>query len=83
MGLAKTVAVRFPEWGPEFATLMVSTLSTSLGFWIVCSLFLAQECSGKRVVMPLQSCGQALSLTSNLLPGLSPQHVGGFPKRYS
>ena len=23
MGLAKTVAVRFPEWGPEFATLMV------------------------------------------------------------
>lgn len=25
MGLAKTVAVRFPEWGPDFATLMVST----------------------------------------------------------
>ncbi len=24
MGLAKTVAVRFPEWGPDFATLMVS-----------------------------------------------------------
>ncbi len=23
MGLAKTVAVQFPEWGPEFATLMV------------------------------------------------------------
>lgn len=23
MGLAKTVAVRFPEWGPDFATLMV------------------------------------------------------------
>lgn len=23
MGLAKTVATRFPEWGPEFATLMV------------------------------------------------------------
>ena len=27
MGLAKTVAVRFPEWGPEFATLMVSCLA--------------------------------------------------------
>ena len=26
MGLAKTVAVRFPEWGPEFATLMVRCL---------------------------------------------------------
>lgn len=24
MGLAKTVATRFPDWGPEFATLMVS-----------------------------------------------------------
>ena len=24
VGLAKTVAVRFPEWGPDFATLMVS-----------------------------------------------------------
>lgn len=27
MGLAKTVAVRFPEWGPEFATLMVKILA--------------------------------------------------------
>ena len=26
MGLAKTVAVRFPEWGPDFATLMVRCL---------------------------------------------------------
>ena len=26
MGLAKTVATRFPTWGPEFATLMVSAL---------------------------------------------------------
>ena len=28
MGLAKTVATRFPDWGPEFATLMVIILST-------------------------------------------------------
>ena len=25
MGLAKTIAARFPEWGAEFATLMVSS----------------------------------------------------------
>ena len=23
LGLAKTVAIRFPDWGPDFATLMV------------------------------------------------------------
>ncbi len=30
MGLAKTVAVRFPEWGPDFATLMVSVAAMQL-----------------------------------------------------
>lgn len=30
MGLAKTVAVRFPEWGPDFATLMVKVLIVSV-----------------------------------------------------
>lgn len=30
MGLAKTVATRFPDWGPEFATLMVSFLLHTL-----------------------------------------------------
>lgn len=32
MGLAKTVAVRFPEWGPEFATLMVRRLMLTAPF---------------------------------------------------
>lgn len=28
MGLAKTIAARFPEWGPDFATLMVRKENT-------------------------------------------------------
>ena len=30
MGLAKTVATRFPDWGPEFATLMVGLYFSSI-----------------------------------------------------
>lgn len=38
MGLAKTVAVRFPEWGPDFATLMVSTAALLPAFQqLLCS----------------------------------------------
>ncbi|DBA69525.1 TPA: hypothetical protein ACH3X2_012726 [Trebouxia sp. C0005] len=30
MGLAKTVAVRFPEWGPDFATLMTCAITMNM-----------------------------------------------------
>ena len=32
LGLAKTLAIRFPSWGPDFASLMVRTVLVLL-FW--------------------------------------------------